>query len=66
MFACVAYFIWGQRNKLVHEKVSPNPTAVVRRAQLLLSGILESIQTQRHARQNGGENLNQQSSGDRW
>ncbi len=48
-------------------KSHPTPRLLcVRRAQLLLSGILESIQTQRNARQNGGENLNQQSSGDRW
>ena len=30
-FGCLAYFIWHQRNKLVHEGCLPNANAVVER-----------------------------------
>jgi hypothetical protein len=41
LFVCVASFIWGQRNKVMHEGTIPNPMAVVKQAKLLYSGSLQ-------------------------
>ncbi len=35
LFCCVAFFLWEQRNKVVHDHVTHNPCAVVLRAQNL-------------------------------
>ena len=37
LFYCLAYFIWGQRNLMVHEGRGFNPVAVVHRTQCLLA-----------------------------
>ena len=36
LFCCIAYFIWGQRNKWIHEGHWLNPIAVMQRASALL------------------------------
>uniref|UniRef100_A0A2N9F9E6 Reverse transcriptase zinc-binding domain-containing protein n=1 Tax=Fagus sylvatica TaxID=28930 RepID=A0A2N9F9E6_FAGSY len=43
LFSCLAYFIWGQRNKVVHEKLVGNPIVVVKQAKNLLKGYKESV-----------------------
>jgi hypothetical protein len=43
LFSCLAYFIWDQRNKLVHEGSAPNPVGVVRRARSLLQSFKLSL-----------------------
>uniref|UniRef100_A0A2N9EDK8 Reverse transcriptase zinc-binding domain-containing protein n=1 Tax=Fagus sylvatica TaxID=28930 RepID=A0A2N9EDK8_FAGSY len=37
LFCCLAYFIWGQRNLMVHEGRGVNPVAVVHRARRMLA-----------------------------
>ena len=43
LFSCLAYFIWDQRNKLVHEGSTPNPVGVVHRARALLQSFKLSL-----------------------
>ena len=66
LFACVAYFIWGQRNKVMHEGTVPNPMAVVKQAKLLYSGYKESLPTLGHLMHNSDDNRTTSSRGVRW
>ena len=43
LFACLAYFIWDQRNKVIHEGAAPNPVGVVGRARSLLQSFKISL-----------------------
>ena len=43
IFSCVAYFIWRQRNSMIHEGSGSNPIAVVQRAKDLLQGYKEAF-----------------------
>ena len=43
LFACIAYFIWNHRNRVVHDGLEPNPQGVVRKAKELLQAFKDAL-----------------------
>ena len=42
-FSCIAYFLWGQSNKVIHEGIVSNPIVVVQQASKLLNDYRDAL-----------------------
>ena len=42
-FSCIAYFLWGQSKKVIHEGIVSNPIVVVQRASKLLNDYRDAL-----------------------